>query len=395
MSDIGAQSDAAKRAAARKAKILARGNAGLQKLAQTARGEEADKLYGEDSRPTSPSSESTSASSPTSGANVKSAPKASSWASTGSGARAGAGAGAGAGGFGGMSEEQQRMQQDLAAMFGGFPGMGGPGGPGGGAGAGGEGMPDMSRLLAQMMGGMSGPPGQGQNLLGDLDDPAGLGTGGPFGGAGAGAGGAGGMPPMPPGMAEMFSGLNGGGAGGGFPGMPGMPGLGGGGGGGGSISKSQRYFPLIHAGLMLLLGLFTVIWWEPSLRGARLAGKIDPWWARRWAGLAGRAGVVDGLREGLLGGVEVLPLFWAFTTVQLILHTTRIMILKSPPPPHSLISTFLPLMPPAISRPLITGSRYVSLLSQLYKDGALLIFIIGMTTVLGQWRSTGVAPSYH
>ena len=41
------QSDAAKRAAARRAKILARGNAGLSKLAQSARGEEAEKLYGD------------------------------------------------------------------------------------------------------------------------------------------------------------------------------------------------------------------------------------------------------------------------------------------------------------------------------------------------------------
>lgn len=41
------QSEAAKRAAARKAKIQARGNAGLQKLAQTARGEEAQALYGD------------------------------------------------------------------------------------------------------------------------------------------------------------------------------------------------------------------------------------------------------------------------------------------------------------------------------------------------------------
>lgn len=40
------QTDAAKRAAARKAKILARGNTGLNRLAQTARGDEADKLYG-------------------------------------------------------------------------------------------------------------------------------------------------------------------------------------------------------------------------------------------------------------------------------------------------------------------------------------------------------------
>lgn len=45
MSEQPQQSEAARRAAARKAKILARGNAGLNKLAQSARGEEAQKLY--------------------------------------------------------------------------------------------------------------------------------------------------------------------------------------------------------------------------------------------------------------------------------------------------------------------------------------------------------------
>ena len=45
--NMAEQTDAAKRAAARKAKILARGNAGLNKLAQTARGDEAAALYGD------------------------------------------------------------------------------------------------------------------------------------------------------------------------------------------------------------------------------------------------------------------------------------------------------------------------------------------------------------
>jgi hypothetical protein len=48
MSESAGQSEAARRAAARKAKILARGNTGLQKLAQTARGDEAETLYGGD-----------------------------------------------------------------------------------------------------------------------------------------------------------------------------------------------------------------------------------------------------------------------------------------------------------------------------------------------------------
>lgn len=54
MSDAEPQTDAAKRAAARRAKILARGSTGLQKLAQTARGEEAEKLYGGDCELCSP-----------------------------------------------------------------------------------------------------------------------------------------------------------------------------------------------------------------------------------------------------------------------------------------------------------------------------------------------------
>ena len=58
---------------------------------------------------------------------------------------------------------------------------------------------------------------------------------------------------------------------------------------------------------------------------------------------------------------------------------------QSPPAPHSLISTFLPLLPPAISRPVLTGSRYLSMLSQVYKDGCLLIFGVGMLVVVAEY----------
>ena len=153
------------------------------------------------------------------------------------------------------------------------------GAPGDASGMGG--MPDMSQLMAQMMG-MQPPPG---NLLGDMDDPAGL-NGSPFGGDG-------GMPPMPPGMAEMFSGMPG-------MGMPGMPGA------QKTLTKSEKFFPLVHALSMVVLALFSILWWEPSLRDARWAGKVDSWWARRWAGLAGRPGWVAGLADELLGGVEML-----------------------------------------------------------------------------------------
>lgn len=55
---------------------------------------------------------------------------------------------------------------------------------------------------------------------------------------------------------------------------------------------------------------------------------------------------------------------------------------QSPPPPHSLLQTFLPIMPPHLARPLVTASRYFSLLSQTVKDGFLLIFLLGLVVIL-------------
>ena len=184
------------------------------------------------------------------------------------------------------------MQDQLAALFGslgGAPPSAGADGPGV------DGMPDMSRLFAQMMD-MPPPNGAG-HLLGDMDDPAGL--GGPRPGM-PGMPGMSGMPGMdgmdgglPPGMAEMFNNLQ---SGAGFPGLGGVK----------TQTKSERWFPLVHALSMILLGLFCVVWWEPSLRAARWAGRIDGWWARRWGGLIGQRGWLGSVTHEMLGGVEVL-----------------------------------------------------------------------------------------
>ncbi|WVF70156.1 hypothetical protein IAT40_004944 [Kwoniella sp. CBS 6097] len=371
MSEAAPQSEAAKRAAARKAKILARGNTGLAKLAQTARGEEAQALYADDFKPspsstprteTPPplnpsSSSSASPSAPTEYQSQSQSQAKPSWAppppSASQSTRANANAN-------GMSAEQQAMSAQLEAMMSMFGGTG-PGGAGAGPGAGGEAgeMPDFSEIMAQMMG--VGPDGMGgavgQNLLGDVDDPAGLGGMGPGGipsnvfGPG-GLGGASGDSPFP------FS----------MPGMGPAP----------TKSKAAKWFPLVHFISIILLSLFSVLWWEPTLRARSPLSGIDQGWSGRWAGHLGDKWV-------RLSGIEAIPVFWAFTTLELILQTTRFMIFKSPPPPHSLIQTFLPILPPKISRPLVTGSRYLNLLSQFYKDGALFVFVVGVSTVVASW----------
>lgn len=180
------------------------------------------------------------------------------------------------------------MQEQLAAMFGNLGG--GPGGgPPGMGGPGGEGMPDFQKIMAQMMG-MDVPPSQ--NLLGDMNDPAGLGgaPSNPFANSPFGQGG---MPDL--------------GSLGGFPGMGGMgmPGMGMMGGGG--KTKVDKYFPLVHFASIVVLALFSVVWWEPALRSSRssILGGVGGTLAR-WAGLAGGRGVVRVIKQEVLGGIEVL-----------------------------------------------------------------------------------------
>ncbi|OWZ71966.1 hypothetical protein AYX14_02642 [Cryptococcus neoformans] len=335
MSEQPQQSEAARRAAARKAKILARGNAGLNKLAQSARGEEAQKLYPDNTNPSS------NASTPS----TEQQPKQPQWAPPPSSSTPSSSQPQ-------MSPDQAAMARQLEAMMSMF------GAPGAQSSAGGAEMPDMSKLLAQMMGDpslASGPNAQGQGMIGDVDDPAGLGGMGPGG--------------ILSNLSDLF-----GGAGAGGPSFPGFGDAGVGQKQG--KGKIEKYFPVAHFISVILLAIFAVAWWEPTLR-MTAAFRTENVWADRWAGFAGR---VKGLGE-----VEVLPIFWAFVTVELILQTSRLMIFKSPPAPHSLLQNFLPVLPPSISRPLLTGSRYLNLFSQTYKDGCLLVFVIGTTVVVADW----------
>jgi hypothetical protein len=176
------------------------------------------------------------------------------------------------------------MAEQLNAMMSMF---GGAGGPGGAPGAGGEGMPDMSALLAQMMGGAGaeGPGMPADRLLGDLDDPAGFSP-----------------PPGFPDLSAMGMGGGMGGMGGGFPGMMG------GGGRAGNAKKSWivKLFPLIHALAMVLLVGFTIIWWEPRVSSLR-SGVMDRSWADRFGDLRGVKRFGDDFRiTALTRGVGVV-----------------------------------------------------------------------------------------
>lgn len=188
-------------------------------------------------------------------------------------------------------------------------------------------------------------------------------------------------------------------------------------------SLSAKLFPLVHVISMIALWAFAVFWWEPSIAAKHwgtevlITKSLGAW--KKW-------GLLKGDMGGLAAGLErqafeplvrlfpknffcpsanptswtitdsdsifcfrVLrhylplqqPIFWAFTTIELILQTTRLMVFKKPLPAPSIINNFLPMLPPNLSRNIITGSRYLSLGMQVWKDGCLLIFLLGMTIV--------------
>ncbi|GMK58398.1 hypothetical protein CspeluHIS016_0504300 [Cutaneotrichosporon spelunceum] len=361
------QTEAQRRAAARKAKILARGNAGLARLAQTARGEEADKLYGDDVR-------AASSSSPVSASSPSETP-------AGKGEQTHAPA---------QPQAQVQMPSTIeepdatpgedtetkgssldrkpgwanqmpsrtatpgtraaAADPTNLPGMG----PGE--------MPDFNTFMQQMMSSMGGADGQGFPALGGLDGQDGS---DPFGG----------QDPFAALMQQM------GGAGGDgtnpFAGLQGMQGMqaGSGSSSAGPPSKAERRLPLVHALAVVAFTLFVVVWWEPKMNSVR-AGGVTEDWSARWKGLSSRSGGYTAKSFGHL------PVFYAFVTLELMLLAYQVVVVKPKARLHPLLSGVLPMLPKNVQRLVVTGSKYLGVIGQTYTDVCLFIFGLGCAVVI-------------
>ncbi|KAJ8088920.1 hypothetical protein PM082_014166 [Marasmius tenuissimus] len=338
---------AAEKAAARRKAILSRGNDRLAKLTTSARGEDAPayrrdesppvashssnvrNFVGEESiMPTPPARASPSpAPSPLSQSQNHSSPSSSFTAPDPSV----------------WSEEQQ--QQLLQALMGGFGGGMAMGGPNSSS----PGQP----TIGEVPGAPQIPPSLADNPLAAML----------FGAAG-GQGANGGMPPFPP---------------------PGM-GLGKGapsnGGAGTQVqtkkrSKFQKLMPLVHmVAIWALLAYFVVVR-EPeahaSVRGeaASLGSRID--WTglwRRWADLAHKSPQATIQTQGWT--IAVLPFFWAFMTLQIALHSTRIFYGFDTAQPPALLAMVLPQLPPPFPALIVNAFKYIQMGSILLDDIAIL-----------------------
>lgn len=78
-------------------------------------------------------------------------------------------------------------------------------------------------------------------------------------------------------------------------------------------------------------------------------------------------------------------MFYAFTTLEAILLATRVTLVRSPPALPPLLANFLPLLPPGIQRLVNTGSKYLGVAGQTYRDGCLFVFGLGGAVVIAEY----------
>lgn len=138
-------------------------------------------------------------------------------------------------------------------------------------------------------------------------------------------------------------------------------------------TKLQKAMPLLHMLAMWCLLVYFVLWMEPKTYeqvGAGAGGEVVCVW-KRWAEL-GRSGAVARVFR-----VQLVPFFWAFTTLQIILHSLRIFSGFDAVQPPALLALALPHLPPPFPSVIMNAMKYMQMGSLFLDDLAGLVVGIG------------------
>jgi len=221
------------------------------------------------------------------------------------------------------------------------------------------------------------PFGEPQDPFPQMDNPLAALLGGPQAGAGGG-GGAGMFPPFGgPGMSMM-------GMDGKFPAAPGMgmePPK--------EKTKLQKAMPLLHLVAMWCLLAYFVLWAEPKAYGEAVGvaegeGAVSLW--RRWAEL-GRKNPVA-LEAMQTFRIQVVPFFWAFTTLQIVLHSLRIFSGFDAVQPPTLLALALPHLPQPLPSLIINGLKYMQMGSLFLDDLSGIVVGTGLIIYFSGWLAS-------
>jgi len=135
----------------------------------------------------------------------------------------------------------------------------------------------------------------------------------------------------------------------------------------------QKLFPLLHVIAVWALLAFFIFWREPETFQARNSVVVSSgniW--NRWAKLASHAAAQS------TWGIEIVPFFWAFVSLELALSSTRIFFdFDSTQPPFLLILA-LPYLPEPLPSIIMYSLRYMQLLGTLMDDLAAAVVAMGL-----------------
>ncbi|KDR68664.1 hypothetical protein GALMADRAFT_104453 [Galerina marginata CBS 339.88] len=235
-------------------------------------------------------------------------------------------------------------------------------------------LPEQQQQFMQaLMNASAGPPsqpspfGEPQDPIPPMDNPFAA-LLGPQAAAGAG----GGMfPPMGPGMAGKFP----------LSAALGEP---------KPKNKLQKVMPLLHLIAMWCLLAYFVLWAEPMAYREAVSEDMGltavSFW-RRWADLGQKNPSASNAMQTFR--LQIVPFFWAFTTLQIALHSLRIFSGFDTVQPPTLLALALPHLPPPLPSLIINSLKYMQMGTLFLDDLSGIVVGIGFIIYFSGW----VAPA--
>jgi len=151
-------------------------------------------------------------------------------------------------------------------------------------------------------------------------------------------------------------------------------------------SKLHAFLPALHFFSVLSLLAYFVLWVEPSMYSV-VGGTASARW-RRWAQLGWENPYVLDTPVGSVGwGVQLVPFFWAFTTLQIALHSLRIFSGYDRIQPPALLALALPHLPPPIPTLITTGFKYFNMGGLFLNDVSTAVVGVGLVVWLAGFIS--------
>jgi len=193
------------------------------------------------------------------------------------------------------------------------------------------------------------------------------------------------LPPIDNPFAALLAAQAGGSGGGVFPPFgPGMTGKASIGSNDPQPTTLQKIMPLLHILAIWCLLAYFVFWAEPQMYSAvnrEDEGAVGLW--RRWAELRRQSPLVENFTHAFR--VQLVPFFWAFTTLQIALHSLRIFSGFNSVQPPMLLALVLPHLPPPLPSIIDNSLKYMQMGSLFLDDLAGLVVGIGFIIYFSGW----------